>query len=405
MFSVDNFYDVFRAWYGWEKTKNNLWVFQTHGSKKFSDLQPFQEKDIYINESMEPIGGAFIMHDQEPFSVSAIDTYREHRYSKLNSVFWKTMSDHEVFLMATPSFQWPIFCHSEKNSRDVQWIKDSGAVECYYFWHGLIARDWFRHWKHRPELNCRDSWQKKFLLYARDCTGSRQYRRNLLNQLAPISDQILHDWHHKKITSSDLSASIDINDAQQTAIHLVAETIFDQDKIHLTEKIFKPMVMKQPFILFGGPNSLQYLKEYGFKTFSHAWDESYDTELNHDLRSEKILKVIHGLNDLSDHDLRYKLKSCQEIVEHNHRHFFSEKFEKILLDELHDNVKNALDYQTIKNKDDPGGPLMKILDSLIKQKTDISRLAKIHQQGLTRLMSNDRHRYHQIIKRYPWASL
>jgi hypothetical protein len=115
--------------------------------------------------------------------------------------------------------------------------------------------------------------------------------------------------------------------------------------------------------------------------------------------------VIHGLNDLSDHDLRYKLKSCQEIIEHNHRHFFSEKFEKILLDELHDNVKNALDYQTIKNKDDPGGPLMKILDSLIKQKTDISQLAKIHQQGLTRLMSNDRHRYHQIIKRYPWASL
>jgi pimeloyl-ACP methyl ester carboxylesterase len=77
----------------------------------------------------------------------------------------------------------------------------------------------------------------------------------------------------------------------------VAETVFNQ-KVHLTEKIFKPIVMLQPFIVFAGPGSLKYLQSYGFQTFSAIWDESYDEEVDSSTRLEKI---INGYKKSNDH--------------------------------------------------------------------------------------------------------
>jgi hypothetical protein len=57
-------------------------------------------------------------------------------------------------------------------------------------------------------------------------------------------------------------------------LHIVNETVVD--KQHLTEKIFKPIVLKQPFVLMGGQGTLQYLRDYGFKTFKKWFDEDYD---------------------------------------------------------------------------------------------------------------------------------
>jgi hypothetical protein len=81
----------------------------------------------------------------------------------------------------------------------------------------------------------------------------------------------------------DLSTENPTNDHniekyQQSYLHIVAETYFYNrpELIFFSEKIYKPVVFLQPFILVGQTGSLAALKELGFKTFSDFIDESYD---------------------------------------------------------------------------------------------------------------------------------
>ena len=50
----------------------------------------------------------------------------------------------------------------------------------------------------------------------------------------------------------------------------------EEDQCHLTEKIFKPMMLEKPFVVNGTKGYLKELKRLGFKTFSDVIDESYD---------------------------------------------------------------------------------------------------------------------------------
>jgi hypothetical protein len=74
--------------------------------------------------------------------------------------------------------------------------------------------------------------------------------------------------------------------------NIVTETVFYDNKLHLTEKIFKPIVLKRPFVLVGAPGNLQYLKEYGFQTFDKWINEDYDNEIDPDIRIKKIVARI-----------------------------------------------------------------------------------------------------------------
>ena len=57
-----------------------------------------------------------------------------------------------------------------------------------------------------------------------------------------------------------------------------------------------------PFVLISRPNSLEYLKIIGFKTFSDFWDESYDTIVDDFERMNKIYDLIKQLVKKSDEE-------------------------------------------------------------------------------------------------------
>jgi hypothetical protein len=100
-------------------------------------------------------------------------------------------------------------------------------------------------------------------------------------------------------------------------INVISETDFYTEVIQLTEKTFKPILYRQPFIMIGPPHSLQTLRDYGFKTFSDFWDESYDTIEDHELRMEAILEVISKISSMTDSQKIELSYSIKEIVEHN----------------------------------------------------------------------------------------
>ncbi|MBO01948.1 MAG: hypothetical protein CMG35_12160 [Candidatus Marinimicrobia bacterium] len=85
---------------------------------------------------------------------------------------------------------------------------------------------------------------------------------------------------------------------------IVNETRFAQATGLLTEKIMMPMLNCKPFIMVGPPGNLEYMKRWGFETFSDYWDESYDKEEQHDKRLAKILGLIDWIGSKSIEELQ-----------------------------------------------------------------------------------------------------
>ena len=85
----------------------------------------------------------------------------------------------------------------------------------------------------------------------------------------------------------------------------------------ITEKVFKPIGHKHPFIFVGMPNSLEVLKSWGYKTFDGLIDESYDKETDNSERLLKIVNETERLCKLTGEDLINFKTQCQSIVEHN----------------------------------------------------------------------------------------
>lgn len=255
----------------------------------------------------------------------------------------------------------------------------------YYFYHGFAALDWFRDAKFLPILNNND-FTNVFISTNRLITKQRAYRLSLVAEIYAnnlhhrgslscqlsdnngtwvdeiqnddslltvtqknlVSDVFCHFNNNlvldKDIVNGTASAEFGKNEIelfQNSFLHLVTETVYFNDKKHLTEKIFKPIVCGRPFILVGAFQNLKYLKQYGFETFSPWWDESYDDEFDNELRIQKVIKTLKGICQSTDSDLKQMLHEMKPIIEHNYHHFYS-NFKKIILNELLGNFEGIV---------------------------------------------------------------
>jgi hypothetical protein len=102
-------------------------------------------------------------------------------------------------------------------------------------------------------------------------------------------------------------------------VDVVNESRFAQPTANYSEKVYRPMYYKKPFIMVGPPHTLQYLQEQGFITFSDFWDESYDTMEDHESRLFAIFKLIDSINEMPISQLKYMYKEMLPIVEHNRK--------------------------------------------------------------------------------------
>jgi len=263
----------------------------------------------------------------------------------------------------------------------------------YYFFHGFAALDWYRGYY---ALNYNKSIVKQynydFITFNRIITNDRSYRIYFVSLLKEaglldkglvsfgVTDDLFDDWRdevsnpttelsqharqHSERHLTDISklvidspnipgsASADIpriidsymrpdlpSPSNVDALwHVVTETVFYYDKLHLTEKIFKPIVSKQPFMLLAAPGNLAYLKSYGFKTFDSVMDETYDTIQDNDLRIEAVVNQLHWYCNLSPGEKTDVIKQLEPIIDYNFHHFYGE-FRHIIARELLDNTK------------------------------------------------------------------
>jgi len=103
-------------------------------------------------------------------------------------------------------------------------------------------------------------------------------------------------------------------------VYLITETVGDYPYPYFSEKTWKAIVSKVPFMIVGAPRSLYKLQEFGFKTFDHWWKEEYDLLPTVSQRIESVVLELKNLSSLSLLELTQIRREMLPIIEHNYNH-------------------------------------------------------------------------------------
>ena len=296
--------------------------------------------------------------------------------SNLNSVVFydqepidqTTLLPYVIEPLHPPQVTWSKTIVTSEKSKDCDDWNGEPVNILYYFFHGFAALDWFRgYYALNYNKPVTKDYQYDFITFNRIITGDRAYRKTFVDKLKEnnlteqglisygvideetTDDRLVIDQDQvSACASADIVRTINGSGcADYSAFwHIVTETVFYYDKLHLTEKIFKPIVSKQPFMLLAAPGNLAYLKSYGFKTFDSVIDESYDTIKDDNERINAVVAQMKWYCNLSPKEKSRVVERLTPIVEHNFQHFYGE-FKEIITDELLTNTKtlfNTLNY-------------------------------------------------------------
>ena len=88
-------------------------------------------------------------------------------------------------------------------------------------------------------------------------------------------------------------------------------------ELFVTEKTFKPIAHQHPFLVCGMKGTLAFLKENGFETYNHIFDESYDTLDFFDARLDTLHDNIKNFNKE-----KYLDPLTEQKIKHNYNRFY-----------------------------------------------------------------------------------
>lgn len=234
----------------------------------------------------------------------------------------------------------------------------------HWFSHGyLCSEHWYRLYKDISIVTNRRPIETPWICANRLIDGKRDYRIKFLNMIDvsrgtyslprhdPQTNRSIHEIYSLNTVppnafddGANSSAWITVNNPTpiNTAfLNVVTETVID--RVHLTEKIFKPIVLKQPFALMGGSGCLRYLREYGFKTFDKWWSEAYDWHTDTTERMKLVAQVVDWVGKQDLKSLEKLRTEMQEVLEHNYNWFYN-GFSTKCWDEL----RHSLNHQIHK---------------------------------------------------------
>lgn len=293
------------------------------------------------------------------------------------------MNDQSINNLTVLSSRKPlqVLANSEISAVKKSVCKEYNYQDWYYFFHGFAVLDWYRDGQY---LSQDINWTKPYITLNRLHTNDRSYRLNLVARLARaqllehghvslhlghteygtwkqelsnpatrLSPQarelIMQNLDQPMILDRDNttgSLSADFGDQEfelwkSGLWHIVTETVFYHDKLHLTEKIFKPIVAQRPFMLAAAPGNLAYLKSYGFETFDRWIDESYDNIPDPDQRLQAIVDQTNRLCAMSNTELRQMHQEMQPVLQHNFDHLWT-TFRHHIVHELVNNFERSV---------------------------------------------------------------
>jgi hypothetical protein len=322
--------------------------------------------------------GYIFFHDQEPIHLDSFKNLFEEVLNRNDDLY-----DSEFGTPNGAEYHWQLYINKLKKGSVV--ISEKGEFvdllektynwkSYYYFYHGWASLDWYRGYNRSFLIKPLDKRKivKTFISPNRIVGGKRLHR---LEMLYFIFKNKLTDNHiscpgvcpeenisiieaaenletkYPDIKSVFVNQTLPINfngeadhpmhscwlslfnESADSLLYLVTETVASGQRLHLTEKTFKPIALGMPFILVGTRGSLQYLRSYGFKTFSNIWDESYD-DADDSTRIQKIAELLKYLDCKTVQEKQQLFENAMPVIKHNWNHFYNGGFEKILWSEL-----------------------------------------------------------------------
>lgn len=114
-------------------------------------------------------------------------------------------------------------------------------------------------------------------------------------------------------------------------VEIVAETYFTGNTFYPTEKTWRPILLKTPFIVQGPQDYLYNLKKLGFQTFDKWWDEGY-SEDPADYQIVEIQKVIDTISKWSDSKIQKVYNDMKPVLDNNFecmQNLSSEDFKRV----------------------------------------------------------------------------
>lgn len=368
-----------------------IYHFFPHGSRNLDHIKELSTAAADAPWAKLMTMPCMIMHDQEPlmYHLYAKEDFKKYLEKNRHKLYPKVLIDvvSDLHLRAcihatTNMYDQTLLCHSENNSKNLVLYEQHGFIGVYYWSHALIARDWYRYAEIDPTLSVNfTNITHDFLIYSRAWSGTREYRLTLAEMLvdqqlvpncktsfAALDNELhytqfkftnpelailrndLHELLPVNTHDSSASANYDSKDYATTAIEVVLETLFDDDRLHLTEKTLRPIACGRPFILAAAPGSLQYLKKYGFETFDSLIDETYDTITNPKQRLLAITQEMDRIKRLPYHEKLTLWKQLYAISDRNKKLFFSKDWHRLIVDEFKNNFDLAIGQLTATGK-------------------------------------------------------
>lgn len=143
-------------------------------------------------------------------------------------------------------------------------------------------------------------------------------------------------WHKHQIIHTDRNTqevdkddrAIPVDQYERSFFALVSETLFgdpgDTDCLQLTEKIYKAIAYKIPFMVVGSAGTLQELRDQGYETFPEMFDESYDSMVNPRKRMQAIIDNLEKWRMQTEQEKRRVYQSVIPKIFRNYQHFLQE---------------------------------------------------------------------------------
>ncbi len=110
---------------------------------------------------------------------------------------------------------------------------------------------------------------------------------------------------------------------KSTFLSVVPETLYNDNTLFFSEKIWKTLAVGHPFMIVGSCGMLSKLREQGYRTFSSWWDEDYDEITNINERIRCIVNELNRLSSLSRQELINMRIDMRPTIEHNQQLFNS----------------------------------------------------------------------------------
>jgi hypothetical protein len=140
------------------------------------------------------------------------------------------------------------------------------------------------------------------------------------SRFADISINVLKDG--KTHTTDDFLVISKVMEAID--FNLVVEAYFSNNVIDwplITEKVWRNVASKKPFVVIGQQNTLKWFKQLGYESFHPFINETYDQVENDYNRIMRAFIEAKRLIELSQEKMDLLLNDCEPIFLHNQKNF------------------------------------------------------------------------------------